>query len=64
MIHFGALESKQEARMVQINFSTDFERNNQQGNLYNLCSAGIGGSVLSILAVSIKVITAFNGGEL
>ena len=38
----SALESGQEARIVQIDF-------NHLGNLYKLCSVGIGGSVLSIL---------------
>ena len=44
-----ALESEQEAWVVQIEFSTDFDRVNHQGSLYKLCSVGIGGSVLSIL---------------
>ena len=35
--------------MVQINFSTAFDRVNHQGILYKLCSVGIRGSVLSIL---------------
>ena len=39
----------QEARIVQIDFSTTFDRVNHQGILYKLCSVGIGGSVLSIL---------------
>ena len=54
----SALESGQEARIVQIYFSAAFERVNHQGNLYMLSPVGIGGSVLSILAVSIKSITA------
>ena len=45
-----ALESEQEARIVQIDFSAAFDRVNYQGILYRLCSVGIGGSVLSILA--------------
>ena len=45
----SALESGQEARIVQINFSTGFDRVNHQGILYKLCSVGIGGFVLSIL---------------
>ena len=44
----GALESGQEARIVQINFSTAFDRVSHLGILYKLCSVGIGGSVLSI----------------
>ena len=45
----SALESGQEARIVQIDFSAAFDRVNHLGILYNLCSVGIGGSVLSIL---------------
>ena len=45
----SALESGQEARITQIDFSTAFDRVNHQGILYKLCSVGIGGSVLSIL---------------
>ena len=45
----SALESGQEARTVQIDFSAAFDRVNHLGILYTLCSVGIGGSVLSIL---------------
>ena len=45
----SALESGQEARIVQIDFSAAFDRANHQGILYWLCSVIIGGSVLSIL---------------
>ena len=45
----SALENRQEARIVQIDFSAAFDRDNHQGILYWLCSVGIGGSVLSIL---------------
>ena len=45
----SALESGQEARIVQIDSSAAFDRVNRQGVLYKLCSVGIGGSVLSIL---------------
>ena len=45
----SALESGQEARIVQIDFSTAFDRVNHQGILYRLSSVGIGGSVLSVL---------------
>ena len=45
----SALESGQEARIVQINFSAAFDRVNHLGILYKLCSVGIEGSVLSIL---------------
>ena len=45
----SALESRQEARNVQINFSAAFDRVNHQGIRYKLSSVGIGGSVLSVL---------------
>ena len=45
----SALESGQEARIVQIDFSAAFDRVNHLGILYKLCSLGIRGSVLSIL---------------
>ena len=48
----SALESEQEARIVQVDFSAAFDRVNHQGILYTvyrLCSVGIGGSVLAIL---------------
>ena len=45
----SALESGQEVRIVQIDFSAAFDRVNHLGILYKLCSVGIGGSVLSIL---------------
>ena len=45
----SALESGEEARIVQIDFSAAFDRVNHQGIQYKLCSVGIGGSVLSIL---------------
>ena len=45
----SALESGQEARIVQIDFSAAFDRVNHQGILYKLCSVGIVGSVLPIL---------------
>ena len=45
----SALESGQEARIVQIDVGAAFDRVNHLGILYRLCSVGIGGSVLSIL---------------
>ena len=45
----SALERGQEARIVQIDFSSPFHRVNHQGILYKLSSVGIGGSVLSVL---------------
>ena len=45
----SALESGQEARIVQIDFSAVFDRVNHLGILYMLSSVGIGGSVLSTL---------------
>ena len=44
----SALESGQEARIVQIDVSVAFDRVNHQGILYKLCFVGIGGSVMSI----------------
>ena len=44
----SALESGQEDRIVQIDFSVAFDRVNHQNILYKLCSVGIGG-FLSIL---------------
>ena len=44
----SALESGQEARTVQNDFSAAFDRVNHQGILYKLCFVSIGGSVLSI----------------
>ena len=43
------IESGQEARIVQINFSAAFDRVNHLGILYRLCSVGVERSVLSIL---------------
>ena len=45
----SALESGQEARIVQIDFSSAFDRVNHQAILYKLSSVGIGCSVLSVL---------------
>ena len=45
----SALESGQEARIVQIDFSAAFDRVNHQGILQKLCSVGIWGSVLSMI---------------
>ena len=45
----SALESGQEARIVQIDFSAAFDRVNHQGILHRPSSVGIGGSVLSVL---------------
>ena len=45
----SALESGQEARIVQINFSAAFDRVNHLGILYKPSSVGVGGSVFSIL---------------
>ena len=45
----SALESGEEARNVQIDFSAAFDRVNHLAILYKLCSVGIRGSVLSIL---------------
>ena len=45
----SALESRQEDRIVQIDFRAASDRVNHQGILYRLSSVGIGGSVLSVL---------------
>ena len=45
----SALESGQEARIVQIDLSAAFDRVDHKGILHKLYSVGIGGSVLSIL---------------
>ena len=45
----SALESGQNDRILQIDFSAAFYRVNHLGILCKLCSVGIGGSVLSIL---------------
>ena len=45
----SALESGQEARIVQIDFSAALDTVNHLGILYSLCSVGIGGTVLAIL---------------
>ena len=44
----SALESGQEARIIQIDYSAALDRVTYQGILYKLCSVVIGGSVLSI----------------
>ena len=70
MMHFcacatlqSALDSGQEAMIVQIDFSAAFDRVNHQAILYiyRLCSVGIGGSALSILTKFVKPITARYG---
>ena len=45
----SALESGQEAMIVQIDFSAAFDRVTHLDILYKLCSVGIGGFALSIL---------------
>ena len=45
----SALESGQEARIVQIDFNAAFDRVKHRGILYKLSSVGIGGSVLYVL---------------
>ena len=49
---------------MQIDFSAAFYRVNHLGILYNLCSVGIGGSVLSILTQFLSNIRARYGGWL
>ena len=45
----SVLESWQESRIVQVDFSVAIDGVNQQGILKNQCSVTIGGSVLSML---------------
>ena len=45
----NTFEMRQEARIVQIDFSAAFDRVNHQGILFKLCSVEVGGSVLSFL---------------
>ena len=45
----NALVIRQEARIVQIDFSATLDRVNHQGILFKLCSVGVRGSVLSVL---------------
>ena len=45
----SALETGQEASMVQIDFSAAFDRVSHQGIHLKLCCVGVGGSVLSVL---------------
>ena len=45
----SALEMGQKARIVQIDFSTGFDRVIHQRILFKLCSVGVGDSVLSVL---------------
>ena len=50
----NALESGQEAKIVQIDFCAAFVRVNHRGILYKHGSVGIGGSVLSLLIQSLS----------
>ena len=45
----NALEMGQGDRIVQIDFSAAFDRVNNQGIIFKLCSVGVGGPVLSVL---------------
>ena len=45
----SALESGQDVRIVQIDFSAALDRVNHREIIYKLCSVGIGGSMLSVL---------------
>ena len=47
----SVLENGQQARIVQIDFSTAFDRVNHQDIIYKLCFVGIGGSVLNLLTM-------------
>ena len=52
----SASESGQETRIEQTDFSTSFDRDNNQGIIYKLCSVVIGGPMLSILAPILSII--------
>ena len=52
----SALESGQEARIVQIDFSAAFDRGNHLGILYRLCSVGIGGSLSAVISMAQAVL--------
>ena len=45
----SAFHMRQEARIVQIDFSAAFDRVSHQGILFKLCSVGVGGPVLFVL---------------
>ena len=61
----SALESGQEARSVQIDFSEAFDRVNHEGILYKLSTVGIGGSDgVYIATIFMKSITESYGGRL
>ena len=47
----SSLESRKQARIVQIDFSTAFDKVNHQGIIFKLCLVGIGGSLLSMLTL-------------
>ena len=57
----SALESGQEARIVQIDFSAASDRVNHQGILYKLCSVGYRSCVVYADTVSVRSITARYG---
>ena len=50
----SAFVGRHEARIVQIDFSTAFDKVNQQGIIYQLCSVGIRDYVMSILTLFIS----------
>ena len=58
-----ALESGQETRIMQIDFSADFDRGNHLYILSKLCSVVLGGSVLSIVTqiLSKKITERYSG---
>ena len=62
----SALETGQEARILQTNFSVAFDRVHHQGILFKFCSVGVGGSVLSVPThvVSLNSVTVYRGGWL
>ena len=49
----SSLVRRQEAGILQVDFSAAFDRANHQGILLKLCSVGVGGSALSVMTVSL-----------
>ena len=45
----SALKRRQEARIVEIDFYSAFDRVTHQGSLFTICCMGIGGFLLSVM---------------
>ena len=57
----SVLESEQEDRILQIDYSAAFEMVNHQGILYKLCTVSIGASMLSILTLNLSQLVMVDG---